>query len=128
MLGRELDRPFNYAAYDLHPQQANTRRLNLAETVPSERYDVAFLLGVLEYLPEADGLPRRLRACCEAAVVPTFPATRPRSCRARRATRWRSHLSRAELERSFTEAGFATVSSTIIDEGVTCLWLWSTAG
>jgi hypothetical protein len=127
VLEGKLREPFIYAPYDLHPQRPSTRRLDLSSNLPPEHYDVGFMLGLLEYLPGAAELPRRLRACCDAVIASYFPSDAPAqlSKSAHDSLGWRSHMTRAEAERAFQAAGYSLVASETVDEGNACLWFWS---
>jgi hypothetical protein len=130
VLERELPGSWKYDAYDLHPQRPSTQRLDLSQGVPAATYDVVFILGVLEYLEQADEIPRALRHCGRLVVLSYVVSDGPSPLS--RATRetigWRSHLSGSGIEDAFGSSGFRLVSSAETDEGLTRLWLWGLEG
>lgn len=126
ILERQLQTGFDYFPYDLHPQRQSVRRLDISRELPDEQLDVVFCLGVLEYLGDLPRLAARLRSCCPSAVVSYVPTdSRAGISRSgRKAIGWRSHLSTAELEEAFRDAGYSSIGSTTIDEGSTRVWFW----
>jgi hypothetical protein len=126
VLADGLTQPFHYLPYDLHPQRPTTRPLDLEREIPTEELDVAFILGVLEYLPSLTALPTRLVSCCRYLAVSYVPLdwVTPLSVPARRNIGWRSHLSRSQLGESFRTAGFALVAERETDVERVPLWLW----
>jgi hypothetical protein len=127
VLAARLEVPYAYLAYDLHPQRPTTVPLNVLEELPDEVFDLAFCLGVLEYLPPDNAFISRLRSRCRFAVVSfvymgsAFPA----GASERAALGWRSHFDRPAFEQEFGNRGFARVDFRTTNDDQTGLWLWA---
>jgi SAM-dependent methyltransferase len=125
VLTERIGQPFSYQGYDLQPQQSTTIRLDLARELPDGEFDVAFALGVVEYIPEPERLLAGLRAHCGALLVSYVVSDSPdRLTEEERGARgWRTHYTRAEFEAVCRRAGWELVSVELIEEGRTGVWL-----
>src|SRR5438067_3352851 len=62
VLRRTLPIDVDYQGYDLHPQSPAVEQLDVRGDLPARTFDVAFGLGLLEYLDDVDGFLLRLRS------------------------------------------------------------------
>jgi hypothetical protein len=124
LLASRLADPHEYLPYDLHPQRPTTSRVDLAEGLPADPFDVAFCLGVIEYLPLTAFL-ERLRDQCRFAIVSYAIADAPdRLTQSEREARgWRSHLTSDEFERELSGCGFARKARVTVERERTGIWL-----
>ena len=116
--------PFVYSAYDLHPQQPSTTQLDVREGLPDDPVDVAFALGLIEYLPDSDPILERLAAQAGYVVVSYVEfdeARRPVSERA--GLGWVRHQTGAQLEQALSQAGLVELGRRSADSGETCIRL-----
>jgi hypothetical protein len=129
VLDASLATPYTYAGYDLEPQQASTRRLDVLRELPSETFDLAFCLGVLEYLPDDNDFIERLGARCNYFLVSYVPrvSITAQELSERQALGWHSHLDRIAFENRFSRCGYGLVGTRITNAGHTGLWLWATS-
>jgi hypothetical protein len=113
-----------YEPYDLQPQQASTRQLDVEQALPDGPFDIAFCLGLIEYLQDPHDFLFRLSGVCRYAVASYVIADGAErlSTRQRRARGWKSDLTRASFEstigHSFEVRGHATTN-----RGRTSVWL-----
>jgi len=130
LLAARLEQPFEYFAFDLHPQQPTTIKLNVLEESPEKSFDVVFALGLLEYLPPGNSFIERVRHRTRFALVSftyvgsTFAGGLPK----RESLGWQAHDDREGLERKFTEAGFSLVDFRTTQQDEAGLWLWESSG
>ena len=68
VLTERLDVPLLYEPYDLRPQQASTRQLDVEQELPEGPFDIAFCLGLMEYLRDPHDFLHRLSTVCRYAV------------------------------------------------------------
>jgi hypothetical protein len=124
VLASRVAEPYEYRPYDLHPQRPTTRHVDLAEGLPADPFDVAFCLGVVEYLPLTAFL-ERLRERCRFAIVSYAIADAPDrlSQDEREARGWRSHLTSDEFEREVTSRGFVRRAYVTVERHRTGIWL-----
>lgn len=125
VIARRLGRPFRYRGYDLLPQAPSVDQIDLRRELPSAAFDVAFCLGLLEYLDDVSDFLGRLRERCRVGVISyaLADAPVPVSPRQRRAFGWVSDYTRAQLEREFDRQGLAIRASTLVADGRTCIWV-----
>jgi hypothetical protein len=130
VLERELDRPVEYHAFDLHPQQASTARLDVRTSLPVRRFDAVFCLGVIEYLEDPSDFLRRLAGIGDEVVTSYVVSDSPDRLTPteRRARGWLSDHTRASFEALAADAGLRPVAFESIDRDRTGLWLWRTDG
>jgi len=126
ILQAELAAPHDYRPFDLNPQRETTRRLNVLDGLPAQRFDLAFCLGLLEYVPLDNPLLARLRETCGSVVVSYVVTDSPLQMtrRQREAAGWVSHLSSAQVEAEFEARGFVSAGHCRTDNDRTALWLW----
>jgi hypothetical protein len=120
--------PHTYTGYDLEPQQPQTVALDVRNEIPSQDFDLAFCLGVLEYLADATDFLERLAPRCSyflSSFVPCVSAERSEIAERRRLG-WVSHLDREAHETRFRRHGYTKVAATMTNGGQTGLWLWAT--
>ncbi|MDK9695064.1 MAG: class I SAM-dependent methyltransferase [Siculibacillus sp.] len=117
--GIEVD----YVGFDLHPQSAGVRRLDLARDPIGVEGDVAVVLGVLEYLADPASALKSI-----AAVVPRLVVSLATSDLDRPATfdpaslNWVYFVDRATFEARLFEAGFRIVERRVTPDRKTALW------
>lgn len=120
LLNRELQ--FIYTGYDLIPQSPDVRLLDIAyEPLPCA-FDVAVMLGVIEYLetlPDVlNQLSKQVKFFVLSHVIRQDDAYTP----SRRAELgWVNHLSKDELTKMLSLSGFSVVNQRIDAEGKTLL-------
>jgi hypothetical protein len=124
VLTERLGVPPLYEPYDLRPQQASTRQLDVERELPEGPFDIAFCLGLIEYLGDPHDFLHRLSAVCRFAV-PSYviaDGAERLSARQRRARGWKSHLTRASFE-SLLEDSFEIRGRAATNRGRTSVWL-----
>lgn len=120
--------PHTYTGYDLEPQQPRTLQLDVLNELPSQGFDLAFCLGVLEYLPDDNDFLERLAPRCSYFLSSFVPCVsgEPAEIAERRRLGWLSHLDRQAHEDRFQRHGYTNVAATMTNGGQTGLWLWAT--
>jgi hypothetical protein len=115
---------FDYEAYDLIPQLPTTTRLDLSRDMPSGPFDVAFVLGVLEYMADPHDVIDRLCGVTEHVVISYLPVDgRLSDSQVERARLgWRNHLTVMQFETAFVVSGMELVARETQD--ATDLWVW----
>jgi hypothetical protein len=128
VIGAHVVAPHTYTGYDLEPQQPQTIQLDVLSELPSRDFDLAFCLGVLEYLPDDNDFLERLAPRCSYFLSSYVPrVSRKRSEIAeRRRLGWIRHLDREAHEQLFRSRGYTKVAATTTIGGQTGLWLWAT--
>lgn len=115
-----------YLGYDLLPQNPTFHKLDLAIAAPPVHADIAFALGVLEYLPDPVAFFARLKPKTNLCVFSYVVADTGKYAEAERAARgWKHHLRSHEIAGLFGQAGFREMASMRLEEGRTALWLLS---
>jgi hypothetical protein len=123
-----LSYPVDYRPYDLHPQLATTRVIDFRQGPPEGQVELAFMLGVLEYIRVETPIIAGLRHHCRFAVISYVGSdVRTISPGQRAAKGWVRHQTVDELAAQFHEAGFTAVDGAESDGGQTRLWLWTRA-
>jgi hypothetical protein len=104
-------------------------RLNVERELPPHHFDVAFGLGLLEYLRDPEQFVKRLADACSTAVVSYVVSDAeialPPDERKKRG--WLTNYTKAEVEQIFEAGGFARKRVTTVGDGATGVWLWITA-
>lgn len=127
LLQARLSGDFEYHPFDLHPQLPSTRQLDVVREMPADGFDVAFCLGLLEYLPSVRALAQRLKPVCRFALVSYVISDSPVAISEEDRVRhgWITHLTAAEVEAAFLENGFSPRGRGESDGQATRLWLWA---
>jgi hypothetical protein len=129
LLAERAPYPIQYAAYDLHPQQPSTARLDVRDGLPAGTVDVAFALGLIEYLPDTDPILARLATHARYVVMSYVELEeRRRSVNDRAALGWMRHQTGAELDLALTQTGFMVLGRRRTDAGETSLRLLRSSG
>jgi len=116
--------PHRYQGYDVLPQSPTCQRWNINEGLPTGRVDVAFALGLLEYLADVSLFFHGLRAFTRTAVISYVAADSGAYRDADVASRgWRNHYLSSEIMELLTSAGLRARASAVIDDRRTFLWL-----
>jgi hypothetical protein len=125
LLADRLVCPYQYRGYDLLPQDRAVEQIDLSRELPATDFDVAFCLGVLEYLDDLPGFLARLRGRQRPAVLSYALADTadPVSANERRAWGWLSDYTCREFERELERQGLAVRAFTLLNDGRTGLWL-----
>jgi hypothetical protein len=127
LLESQLAGEVEYHPYDLHPQLPTTQRLDVSQGLPDRTFDLGICLGLLEYLPSIPGLAGHLHTRCRFVLVSYVasdsPVAIPYDDRVRHG--WTTHLTAAEIEEAFGEAGFSSLGHGTSDGTATALWLWA---
>jgi hypothetical protein len=129
VLAATLRRPYTYAPFDLIPQSARVRKLDVSLTLPREDFDVVFCLGLLEYIEALDALFDRLALRYPMLVLSYVLYDAPiRLTRFERRCRgWLTHYERAEMEAEFARCGLAIEDFALTNDGHTAVWLLRSA-
>jgi hypothetical protein len=128
VIGAHFRVPHTYTGYDLEPQQPQTIRLDVLSALPSDDFDLAFCLGVLEYLPDDNDFLQRLAPRCSYFLSSYVPCVsgEPSEIAERRRLGWASHHDLEAHEELFRSRGYTKVAATMTNAGQTGLWLWAT--
>ncbi len=124
LLAERVPYPVAYSSYDLHPQQPSTAQLDVREGLPEGPADIAFALGLIEYLPDSDPILERLAdhaGYVALSYVEFDEARRPVSERAQLG--WVRHQTGAQLEQALGQAGLVELGRRSADSGETCIRL-----
>lgn len=126
-LKRSLDRrgtPCRYDGFDLIPQSNEVKPFDLRRDRLPRSYDVATLLGVIEYIEPLDNALAALAEQSDYVVLShvikqddSYP---PAKCRE---LGWINHLTQDELESKLGRAGLLISESCLDPEGKTLLML-----
>jgi hypothetical protein len=125
ILASKLTTAHDYFPYDLHPQKPSTQPLDVLQTLPGDRFDLVFCLGLIEYIPLDNRFLQRLSESCRFAIlsyVVTDSSLRLTE-RQREAAGWRSHLSAEQFGSLLEASNFRPVSMRRTDGDQTGLWL-----
>jgi hypothetical protein len=122
LLAEQVPYPVAYSAYDLHPQQPSTTQLDVRKGLPDGPADVAFALGLIEYLPDSDRILERLAAHAEYVALSYAALDEPRRpIRDRAHLGWVRHQSDAQLEQALAQAGLVELGRRSADRGETSI-------
>jgi hypothetical protein len=114
----------SYTGYDLRPQDPTTVPLDLERELPPPRVDVAFCLGVVEYLRDAEGFLRRLAATADHAIFSLVTSDGGSYTPAEVVSRgWTTHLSTKQMGALAAVAGWRVLAHRRVNEGKASLWL-----
>jgi hypothetical protein len=125
LVGQLIHRPeTEYRGYDLLPQTGSVTQLDVRDGLPSGNVDVAFVLGLIEYVEPENAFIERLAGFARQAIVSYVPPGGDVStAEARARLDWRRHESLDETEARFQAAGFVRRSAEILRD-TSVLWLW----
>jgi hypothetical protein len=125
LIADRLGRAHRYRGYDLLPQDPAVERIDLSRELPATEFDVAFCLGILEYLDDLPGFLARLRGRCRLAVLSyaVADAADVTSTHARRAWGWHSDDTGDEFGRELERQGLRVCAYAPVDDGSTGVWL-----
>jgi hypothetical protein len=129
LLAERAPYPIQYAAYDLHPQQPSTTRLDVRDGLPAGTVDVAFALGLIEYLPDTDPILERLAAHARHLVVSYVEFDEARKPVVERAALgWVRHQTGTELDQALARTHLVELARRTTDAGETSLRLLRSSG
>jgi Polysaccharide pyruvyl transferase len=125
VLAERLPQPHTYAAFDLHPQAEDVRRLDVTNRLPDEAFDVVFCLGLLEYVEPLAPFLASLRGRYAAQVLSytIFDAPDPLTSSQRRERGWQTDYTRSAFERMAEDSGFHVCDFRLTNQGRTGVWL-----
>jgi hypothetical protein len=114
----------DYVGYDLLPQSAAVRALDISANELPEKGDAVVSLGVVEYLDDPGAALKRFSRAAPWLVI-SHAARDLRSVRAKTAGRlnWRTYMTVAEFERALGGAGYDLVDRRTTPDQKTCVWL-----
>lgn len=113
-----------YQGYDLVPQGAGVRPLDLNSQIPDGHSDAAVALGVLEYVDDVGASLRRLAAHAPMLVVShTLRESAGIDEAAQHALGWKNHLHSADFVALLSSAGWCIEDERTTSDGRTRLWL-----
>jgi hypothetical protein len=114
----------DYHGFDLMPQSDSVARLDIQHDPMPGPFDVALLLGVLEYIPEVDSVLRRVHRTAPMLVVSHLHGDDAYFTEAlARRQKWRTVLERRRFETHLTEAGWSIVECRLTPDRLTIVWL-----
>jgi len=114
----------DYQGFDLMPQAVQVEKLDLQHDPVPGRFDVALLLGVLEYIPDVVAVLRKIRRAAPLIVVSHLNGEDAyfTPSLARRQN-WRTVLDRGGFEARLAEAGWTIRESRLTPDRLTIVWL-----
>jgi predicted TPR repeat methyltransferase len=129
ILAQERDLPHEYRGYDLHPQSERTMRVDLLRETPPGHADLAFVLGVLEYIADLASFFQRLHNYASLFIFSyvVVDSTQQLSTEQRRRIGWRTHHSSDEIASLLAAAGYQIVDTARCIGDSTAVWLTRTA-
>ena len=118
--GLEVD----YHGFDLMPQSESVERLDIQHDPMPGPFDVALLLGVLEYVPDVVSVLRRVHRTAPVLVVSHLRGDDAYfTARLARRQKWRTVLERRNFESHLAEAGWSIAETRLTPDQLTILWL-----
>jgi colanic acid/amylovoran biosynthesis protein len=125
VLADRFPQPHTYAAFDLHPQAEDVRRLDVTNRLPEEPFDVVFCLGLLEYVKPLESFLASLRERYAAQVLSytIFDAPHPLTSSQRRERGWLTDYTRSAFERIAEDSGFRVCAFRVTNQERTGVWL-----
>jgi hypothetical protein len=129
-VARLIQRPqTTYIGYDLLPQHPTINRIDIRQSLPHPPADVAFLLGVIEYIEADHSIIEQLSDYTKQAVVSYVGFDESRLPLAdRKQAGWVRHETEAATAERFEAAGFRLVDAVKVEDGRTTVWLWERHG
>ena len=119
----------DYQGFDLHPQSAEVRRLDLANDAIEAQGDVAVVLGVLEYLADPAVVLGRVAEVAPRLVVSLAASDLDRPVDFDPASlNWVYYVDRATFEARLDEAGWRIVERRVTPDQKTAVWSALRAG
>lgn len=119
-----LNVPVDYRGFDIEPQRASVTAFDARADDLPDRVDAAALLGVIEYLDDAEGALRRVARRARHVVVTATTSDRtPRSPEDVARRGWINFLSDAEFEALARRAGLEPVERKITKDRKTTILL-----
>jgi hypothetical protein len=113
-----------YIGYDLLPQSPGIASLDLSKDEIPGSANLAFVLGVSEFLPDTVAALKRVHRCAPWLII-SHAASDVRKMRPKHARKlnWQTYVSTGEFERRLQLAGYTVVERRITPDGKTCVWL-----
>ncbi len=113
----------DYHGFDLLPQAPEVRKFDVSKDALGQPFDVAVLLGVLEYVTDVPAVLARLRSDVHHLVVSHSIRDRRRNPRkSMRKLKWKTLMSEAEFSRCLECAGFEITDRRITPDQKTMIW------
>lgn len=123
LLARGLD--FDYAGYDLHPQAPDVKKFDVTRDHLSRKSDVVAMLGVLEYLTDAQSVLEKLKYYAPQLVVSHFAGELQSDQSRIGRLNWATLRSTDELSTILTNSGWIIREHRRTPDGKTNVWLCS---
>jgi SAM-dependent methyltransferase len=113
----------DYQGFDLHPQSAEVRRLDLANDAIEAEGDIAVVLGVLEYLADPAPVLGRIAGAAPRLIVSLAASDLDRPGDFDPASlNWVYYVDRATFETRLGEAGWRIVERRVTPDHKTAVW------
>ncbi len=120
----ELDPGIFYQGFDLLPQSSSVIRFDATTDELPDGFDIAILLGVIEYVSNVRALFQRLRPKAQFLIVShVFDDGQTYSPARRNELGWVTHLTREALVDHCQSAGFQIAKSIVTRDGKTIVLL-----
>jgi hypothetical protein len=118
-----LEKQFTYQGYDIYPQDNDIIQMDFRDSVPSDSYEIIFILGVLEYIPDLMKLFLSLKNIAPYLIISyTISDSNAYSPSDLKKVGWAHHFSSAQLETLFENAGFQIEKRILLDDNKIALW------
>lgn len=113
-----------YHGYDLFPQVPGVRQLDVENESLPQSYDLAVMLGVIEYLEDVEQTFQRLSRQASHLIVSHVIRQEEGLYTSQQLAKlnWRNHLSEAEMEAALSNNGFVSVSRAMAPDRRTMLF------
>ncbi len=112
-----------YRGFDLLPQSPEVQRYDISTEDLPESFDIAVLLGVLEYVEDVPAALERLRRSVRHLVVShSVKDARPDPERSMRRLKWKTLMSEEEFSTALENAGFSIADRRLTANGKTVIW------
>lgn len=113
---------FAYLAYDVIPQYDDVTKINFSYQFPDKKFDLAFSLGLIEYLSDVDFYFDNLSKRCMYVILSCVINDRGHYTKEQiRKNGWVNYFSSNDLVKIITRYNFEIIDTDILDNGVTYL-------
>lgn len=120
---RTLIPAVHYHGFDLLPQSPEVAKLDISSQPLGARFDVAVLLGVLEYVDDVPSILRSLRQDCRYLIVSHSASDfRKNPRRSKRKLGWKTLMSEKAFALSLENAGFEIRERRLTPNRKTVIW------
>jgi len=120
---RTLVPAVSYHGFDLLPQSPEVAKFDISRQPLGARFDVAVLLGVLEYVADVPGALRSLRQDCRYLIVShSVSDFRKNPRRSKRKLGWKTLMSESDFTACLEEASFVIRECRPTSNQRTVIW------